>query len=191
VLPTLVTERLVLREIVPADAPDLFAFRSDPVEQQYNDAPLKTPGEARDLVDWLAREHRDIGALRWGLTLAGENRVVGLLGYNEIVPEHRRASVGYDLARALWGRGLATEAMGAVLDHGFDVLRLNRIEAHTEAANTASIRMLRRLGFWREGTFHDRFFDNGAYQDVALFVLLARDRRTPPSAAPGLGPEPR
>jgi hypothetical protein len=40
-------------------------------------------------------------------------------------------------------------------------------------------------------TFHDRFFDNGAYQDVALFVLITRDRRTPPSAAPSLGPEPR
>jgi hypothetical protein len=39
--------------------------------------------------------------------------------------------------------------------------------------------------------FHDRFFDNGAYQDVALFVLITRDRRTPPSAAPSLGPEPR
>lgn len=176
-LPTLVTDRLVLREIVPSDAPDLFAFRSDPIEQQYNDPPLRALDEARDLIDRLARDHRDTGALRWGLTLAGENRVVGLLGYNEIVPEHRRASVGYDLARRLWGRGLASEAMGAVLDHGFDVLALNRIEAHTEAANSASIRMLRRLGFWREGTFHDRFFDNGSYHDVALFVLLARDVR--------------
>jgi hypothetical protein len=41
------------------------------------------------------------------------------------------------------------------------------------------------------GPSHDRFFDNGAYQDVALFVLITRDRRTPPSAAPSLGPEPR
>ena len=64
-----------------------------------------------------------------------------------------------------------------VLDHGFELLALNRIEAHTESANAASIRMLRRLGFWQEGTFHDRFFDNGSYHDVALFVLLAKDTR--------------
>ncbi len=69
------------------------------------------------------------------------------------------------------------EAMRAVLDHGFGDLRLNRVEAHTNDVNASSIRMLRRLGFWREGTFHDRFREGAEFHDVALFVMLARDRR--------------
>jgi ribosomal-protein-alanine N-acetyltransferase len=180
VAPTLLTERLVLREIVPDDAADLFAFRSDPIEQRYNDPPLRTLDEAHDLIRRLDRERSEYGAVHWGVTLVGDDRVVGLLGYNEIVVEHRRASLGYDLARRLWGQGLATEALTAVLDHGFDALGLNRVEAHTDAANASSIRLLQRLGFWREGTFHDRFFEDDGYHDIALFVLLRRNR--PPRA---------
>lgn len=174
--PVLRTDRLVLRGLVAEDAADLFAFRSDPVEQRYNDPPLRTLDEAHDLIRRLDRDRREFGAQHWGVTLAGHDRVVGLLGYNEIVAEHRRASLGYDLARRLWGRGLATEALTAVLDHGFDTLGLNRVEAHTDAANASSIRLLQRLGFWREGTFHDRFLEADHYHDVALFVLLRRDR---------------
>jgi ribosomal-protein-alanine N-acetyltransferase len=174
--PVLVTERLVLRGIVADDAADLFAFRSDPVEQRYNDPPLRTLDEAHDLIRRLDRERREFDALHWGVTLAGDDRVVGLLGYNEVVAEHRRAALGYDLARRLWGRGLATEAITAVLDHGFGPLGLNRVEAHTDAANERSIRLLQRLGFWREGTFHDRFLEEDGYHDIALFVRLARER---------------
>jgi len=174
--PVLVTERLVLRGIVPDDAADLFAFRSDPVEQRYNDPPLVTLDEARDLVRRLDRERVENNALHWGVTLAGDDRVVGLLGYNEVVAEHRRAALGYDLARRLWGRGLATEAITAVLDHGFDALGRGRVEAHTDAANERSIRLLERLGFWREGTFHDRYLEADGYHDVALYVLLRRER---------------
>jgi RimJ/RimL family protein N-acetyltransferase len=174
--PVLVTERLVLRGIVPGDAADLFTFRSDPIEQRYNDAYLRTLDEAHDLIHRLDRERVENNALHWGVTLAGADRVVGLLGYNEVVAEHRRVALGYDLARRFWGRGLATEALTAVLDHGFGPLGLNRVEAHTDAANERSIRLLERLGFWREGTFHDRYLEEDGYHDIALFVRLGRDR---------------
>lgn len=176
VFPVLSTARLVLREIVPADAAALFAFRSDVEEQQHNDPPLRTLAEAHALIERLAAEYRDAGAVRWGLTLKDDGTVVGLLGYNYWAVPHARAGVGYDLSRRLWGRGLMSEAMAAVLNHGFDTMRLNRIEAHTNSENTASVRMLRRLGFWQEGTLHDQFYEDGAFHDVALYVLLRRDR---------------
>ena len=73
--PVLVTERLVLSGIVADDAADLFAFRSDPVEQRYNDPPLRTLDEAHDLIRRLDRERREFDALHWGVTLAGDDRV--------------------------------------------------------------------------------------------------------------------
>jgi ribosomal-protein-alanine N-acetyltransferase len=182
VIPVLETERLVLRPLVASDATALFAFRSDPIEQRWNDAPLTEEAQAGELIHRLAAEHHIVGALHWGLTLRGDDTVRGLLGYNEVVASDARAALGYDLARPLWGRGLMSEALRAVLDHGFDALRLNRVEAHTNDVNTPSIRMLRRLGFWREGTFHERFHEDGEYHDVALFVMLARDR---PGDRPG------
>jgi ribosomal-protein-alanine N-acetyltransferase len=186
VIPVLETERLVLRPLVASDATALFAFRSDPIEQRWNDAPLTEESQAGELIDRLAVEHHTVGALHWGLTLRGDDTVRGLLGYNEVVASDARAAVGYDLARPLWGRGLMAEALRAVLDHGFGALRLNRVEAHTNDVNTASIRLLRKLGFWREGTFHERFREDGEFHDVALFVMLARDRR--PTAAPSARP---
>ncbi|OLT21119.1 hypothetical protein BJF78_08675 [Pseudonocardia sp. CNS-139] len=122
------------------------------------------------------REQRELGARRWGITLTGDDTVVGLLGYNYWDVQHRRAAIGYDLKRSLWGKGLAAEAMELALGFGFDRMDLNRVEAHTDAANARSIRLLRRLGFWQEGTFHERYLEDGAFHDVALFVLLRRDR---------------
>jgi [ribosomal protein S5]-alanine N-acetyltransferase len=178
VIPVLETERLVLRPLVASDSAALFAFRSDPIEQRWNDAPLTEVSQAGELIDRLAVEHHTVGALHWGLTLrGGDDTVRGLLGYNEVVASDARAAVGYDLARPLWGRGLMAEALRAVLVHGFGALQLNRVEAHTNDVNTPSIRLLRKLGFWREGTFHERFREDGEYHDVALFVMLARDRR--------------
>ena len=115
--PVLTTRRIRLREIVPADAPDVFAFRRDPEEQRYNDPPFAHPDEADALIERLARDYREHGAVRWGLAL-DDDVVVGLFGFNSWDTTNRRASIGYDLKRSLWGHGLATEAMRSILAFG-------------------------------------------------------------------------
>ena len=55
-------------------------------------------------------------------------------------------------------------------------MALRPIAEHTDAANERSIRLLERLGFWQEGTFHDRFLEEDGYHDIALFVRLKRLR---------------
>ena len=61
-------------------------------------------------------------------------------------------NIGYDLARELWGQGLATEALTAAIRFGFSEIQFNRIEAETIADNEPSTRLLGRLGFAREET---------------------------------------
>jgi len=183
--PVLRPARPGLREVTPARASALVAVRRDPEEQRHNDSPLTEAGQAVDLVDRLARDHRERSALRWGLTLAGEDVVVGLLGFNSWDVHHGRADVGYDLSRRLWGRGLAAEAMTAVLDFGFDRMALQRIEIWTESANVRSVRMAERLGFVREGTLRGYVRaddpptaggDGGTRHDVDVFGMLRSDR---------------
>lgn len=79
--PVLTTARTVLREITSDDAEDLFVFRSDPEEQRHNDPPLTSLDQAHQLIYRLATGYREGSAVRWGLTLRGEDVVVGLLGY--------------------------------------------------------------------------------------------------------------
>ena len=169
------TERLILREIVAADAEDLFQFRSDPIEQKHNDPPMQHLDEAYKLIEWMAGEFRRKYAVRWGVTLKNDDRVIGLMGYNYWDEDNFKAGIGYDLKRSYWGQGMMPEAMRAAMRFGFERMNLNRIEAHTNSENTQSIRMLQKLGFWWEGTFHDHFFEDGAFHDVALFVILRRD----------------
>jgi [ribosomal protein S5]-alanine N-acetyltransferase len=145
--PTLTTERLVLREVVAEDAADLLAFRGDPEVQQYNLMPMKDTREALALVRTMQGWYVSRYAIQWGITLRGEDRVLGLCGIHDWSRERRRAALGYDLARAYWGLGIASEAVRAVLRFGFEDLDLDHIQALTVVENARSIRLLKRHGF--------------------------------------------
>ena len=181
--PTLTTKRLILREVVDADADDLLVFRGDPEVQRYNLDPMKTRSEALSLIrtmqGWFASRY----AIQWGITLRGEDRVLGLCGLHDWSRNHRRASLGYDLARSHWGRGIATESMNAVLRYGFEQMNLNRIEAVTIVDNTRSIRLLERLGFALEGVRRESSLENdGKFHGSAVYGLLRSEYR--PELAP-------
>ena len=86
--------------------------------------------------------------------------------------ENRSGEVGYSLSRAHWNRGYMTEALKAVIDFGFEVLLLNRIEAQHETANPASGRVMAKAGMQKEGVLRSRIFNKGKYVDVALYAIL-------------------
>jgi ribosomal-protein-alanine N-acetyltransferase len=171
--PTISTERLILRETVVADADDIFLFRGDREVQKYNTRPMRDVAEATALVHTMRAWYATHQAIQWGITVKGENRVVGLCGLHDWMRRHRRAAIGYDLVRGLWGQGLAYEAMSAVVQFGFERMNLNRIEAITIAENVRSIRLLHRLGFQREGIRRDYSLeDDGQFHSSAIFGLL-------------------
>lgn len=148
--PTITTARVALREIRRSDAPDIFRFRSDQEVQRYNTRPMRAVVEAQALVSTMQYWYRHGQAIQWGITVRPVDRVVGICGLHDWRPDQRRAMLGYDLAREHWGRGLAFEAMRAVLAFGFKQLGAARVEAITVAENARSVRLLERLGFLRE-----------------------------------------
>jgi ribosomal-protein-alanine N-acetyltransferase len=177
-LPTLTTERLTLREIADGDAPDLLIFRGDPEVQRYNTKPMTDLAEARSLIRtmqyWLARRQ----ALQWGITLTGERRVLGICGLHDWSHHDRSAFLGYDLTREHWGRGIATEAVRAVLVHGFEQMELHRVEAVTIVDNVRSIRLLERVGFRLEGVRRESSLeDDGQFHGRAIYGLLRPEFR--------------
>jgi len=182
--PTLTTERLILREVVAEDAEDLLAFRGDPEVQRYNLVPMKDAREARALVRTMQGWYVSRYAIQWGITLRGEDRVLGLCGLHDWNRQDRRAALGYDLVRSHWGRGLAHEAMQAVLRFGFEELDLDRVEALTIVENERSVRLLQRLGFQPEGIRRPGALDySGRFQGRAVYGLLRSDYEAGRSAA--------
>ncbi|MEO8393913.1 MAG: GNAT family protein, partial [Chloroflexota bacterium] len=118
-------------------------------------------------------DHRRID---WGITLKEpQTGLIGRCGFNYILRQDRRASIGYDLGYAYWGKGIMTEAVRAMARFGFEVLNLNRIEADAAAENVGSIRVLEKVGFQREGLQHEQYFEWDEFHDLVLFALLKKD----------------
>jgi ribosomal-protein-alanine N-acetyltransferase len=177
--PYLQTHRLRLRNLRLADADAVFRIRGDFEVTKFNTGPAYThPDQAGQLIVAIQQAYQEQTEIRWGITLTnGPDTVIGICGYNYWNRRDYRASIGYDLARAYWGRGIMTEAVAAIIAFGFMHMGLNRIEADAHARNRASIRVLEKLGFQHEGVQREQFFENGVFQDLVLFALLRSEYR--------------
>ncbi len=115
---------------------------------------------------------QDNEAIRWGITLKGEDRVLGSCGFHHFDAGFHRAETGYELNRAYWRQGMMTEAMSAILTYGFDFLGLHRVEAIIDMANEQSKGLLLKLGFTYEGNLRQRYFFRDRFEDEHYFGLL-------------------
>ncbi|MET8540663.1 GNAT family protein [Kitasatospora sp. NPDC004799] len=98
---------------------------------------------------------------------------------------HRAAQLGCVLARGHWGRGYAGETVGLLCGLAFGPLDLHRLTARVAVANEASVRVLTRLGFQREGRLRHDGCKDGVWTDSYLYALLADEWPAP--AAPAVG----
>lgn len=176
IFPELTTERLQLRRTLLTDAPDVLLFRGDAYVQRFNGPVYEEAAEAEALIHELHDEYFKRSGICWGITLKDEGKVIGLFGFHHWSKHHRRAEVGYDMNRAYWGQGIATEALRAMLRFGFSQMNLNRIYAGTIADNHESVRLLERLGFVREGTKRGLSWeDDGTFHDGAIYSMLQHE----------------
>jgi ribosomal-protein-alanine N-acetyltransferase len=178
VFPVLETERLTLRALRPDDAADHFALWSDPLVMAAHGSPPYTAiAQSEETIARYARDLASHDAVRWAITRRGDDRLIGTCGYHHLSREHHRSEIGYELQSACWRQGIMSEALRAVLRHGFLDMRLHRVEAVVDPQNHASSGLLRRLGFTYEACLRERFHDNGRFADDWFFALLAHEFR--------------
>ncbi|MBP7515626.1 MAG: GNAT family N-acetyltransferase [Flavobacteriales bacterium] len=174
VFPVLTTERLVLRQLRSSDAEQVFAIRSDPLVMRHVSRPLVlTMDDAFTLIERITSSVAANDAVQWAMTLKDDDRLIGIIGFWRIIKEHHYAELGYMLARDQWGRGLMSEAIGAVLPCGFNMLGFHKVEAITRPTNVASMRALEKNGFVREAQFKENIFWEGVFYDSLHYGLLA------------------
>jgi [ribosomal protein S5]-alanine N-acetyltransferase len=174
--PKLETERLVLREITPADADDLFSIFSDEETMRYwSCRPYTCIAQAQSLVESLAAAARAATGIHWAITLRGDNRLIGKCGYNEWRKRHRRGDISYIINPQYSGKGIVSEALCAMLDYGFGVMNLHSVEAGVTPGNDASTYLLEKLGFRLEGHLRESYFAEDRFVDSLIYSLLRRD----------------
>lgn len=151
-MPILETPRLILRELVPEDAPALARVLSDPETMRYYPAAYDQAG----VEQWIARNqarYRNDGVSLWAVVLKSTGEVIGDCGviYQEVEGEHFY-EIGYHLRRDHWGQGLATEGAIACRDWAFAHLPVDCLISLIRPENVPSQRVAERNGMtlWKE-----------------------------------------
>jgi len=167
------TARLHLEPLRAAHAAELFAVLSD--QRLYRWIPQDPPASL-DALAWrygmlegrLSPEGDEVW-LNWVLRLVPGGACVGTVQVT--VRADRSAYLAYELSVDAWGRGYASEACATVLQLLATTFGVGRVEAEVDTRNSASIRLLERLGFSRANLKHDADFFKGAASDEYLYEL--------------------
>jgi ribosomal-protein-alanine N-acetyltransferase len=139
------TDRLILRPCTAADVDVLLELWREPDVRRYLlDDHVVTRDEAAGHVAGFLQSADERGLFLWLAEAPDDSRLAGFVALR-LIDGTDEVEVYYGLAPRFWGQGLATEAARAVVDYGFKVLELPRIWARTDAPNTASVRVAKRL----------------------------------------------
>ena len=144
------TARLILRRPVLEDAPSIFErYARDPEVTRY--LPWR-PHESIERTEDFLRRCRDFWerneAFPWAIVLNAETQPIGMI---DLRPQGTRVEIGYVLARPFWGRGYMTEAARALVEWALSRPDVWRVWAVSDVENTASAKVLERVGMRREG----------------------------------------
>ena len=178
--PTLTTPRLRLRPFAQTDMDAIFALQSSPRVLRYWDSPpWKERAQAERFIALSGQMEQEGTGARLAIERAADREFIGWCNLFKWDPIFRSAKLGYCLDEPAWGHGFATEAAGALLRWAFDTLDLNRVQAEADTRNTASGRVLEKLGFFREGTLREDCIVDGEVSDSWVYGLLRREWKRP------------
>ncbi|MCU1342536.1 MAG: acetyltransferase [Candidatus Acidoferrum typicum] len=172
------TSRLLLRSIERGDVPAIVCL-AGAREIAATTANIPHPYAEHDAQSFLAHSEEEFRVGRsatFAVTISPRGDLCGAIGL-VITPAHERAELGYWIGVPYWGQGFATEAAGAVITFGFETLRLNRIHASHFAGNTASQRVLEKIGMRHEGPSRQHIRKWNRFIDLENYGLLASEFR--------------
>jgi RimJ/RimL family protein N-acetyltransferase len=166
---TIQTRRLLLRSFEQADTPAIVRLAG---AREIAATTLRIPHPYRqeDAENFISYSRQD-GRVVSAIVLKDTQQLCGAIGL-EVDKPNQRAELGYWIGVPYWGHGYATESAGAVIQHGFEVCKLNRIFAFHFRQNLASGRVLQKIGMRHEGCQRGHIYKWGQFIDLELYGLL-------------------
>jgi len=175
-LPTLQTERLILRRLSMSDAEDVFAYASDPeVARHVSWNAHATLEDSRAFLAAIVEQYHNGHVAGWGVEHRADRRLIGTAGFIYWNIDHARAEIGYAIGRSYWNAGYMTEAVREIIRFGFERMKLNRIEARCKVDNAGSARVMEKSGLRYEGTLRQQMIVKGEYRDLKMYAILRED----------------
>ena len=172
------TARLLLRSLESEDVSALVRLAGTK-EVAVTTLNIPYPYAEEDAYGFLAKASEDFGegrSVTFAISVAPARDLCGVIGLN-ITDAHNRAELGYWIGVPFWGKGYVTEAAKALVTFGFETLKLRRIFAHHFSGNTASGRVLEKIGMRHEGRSREHIRKWDQFVDIENYGLLAEEFR--------------
>lgn len=147
------TERLVLTLITEKELEKVHALHCLEETDQFNTLGIPENSEItrQILANWIAENNKEITQrYTFAVTLKSDTTFIGITGINLGKPKYKNAEVWFKFDVAFWNKGYATETLKEILNFGFNILNLHRIEAGCAVENVGSIKVLEKVGMLRE-----------------------------------------
>jgi len=175
-LPTLITDRLCLR---PFDLSDAKEVQRQAGNLNVAKTTLNVPHPYEDGMaeSWIST-HRSTFEKRQttilAVTLKESGQLIGCMSIDAIAGQ-KKAELGYWIGEEFWGKGYGTEAAREIVKYGFDVLKLNKIQARHSAENPASGKIMLKIGMEKEGFLKADMIRFDQVRDTVVYGLLNKD----------------
>ncbi|TKK66947.1 GNAT family N-acetyltransferase [Ilyomonas limi] len=147
-LPSLTTERLLLRQLQLTDDKAIFLLRNNEQVNAFIQRPLlNNINDAHDFISTINEGIENKEWLYWAMVLKNTQQLIGTICLWHFSNDNTTAEIGYELHPHFQGAGLMNEALQKIIDYGFTTLHLKTIEAYTQPDNKRSIQLLEKNYF--------------------------------------------
>lgn len=170
------TPRLRLRRMARRDKSDMYEYASRDIVTRYLLWRTHPDIEhTKRYLDYITTLYKSGEFFDFAIEYRENSKMIGTCGFAAIDEANNSAEVGYVLSPDYWGKGIATEALTAILRFAFCDIGLNRVEARYMTENIASRRVMEKCGMTFEGVYRKKLFVKGAYRDIGVCSILAEE----------------
>jgi ribosomal-protein-alanine N-acetyltransferase len=166
------TDRLLLRQFIDSDLPNVFKGLSHPDIIKYYGVNYQTLEATIAQMNFFADLEKNETGIWWAVCSLDNHVFYGAGGLNTLSKEHKKAEIGFWLLPDFWGKGIMTEAMPLICNYGFEKLGLHRIEGLVETENSNCKNAMAKLDFIHEGTMRDCEIKNGQFISLDIYAKL-------------------
>ena len=174
-LPVFKSRRVIMRELVKADATTLLSMLTSEEVAKFISPPPTTPEGFEKFIQWAIRERQAGKQMMFGIVPEGYEHAVGLVQIRAIAPRFSVAEWGFALGSPFWGTGLFLAGARTAVDFAFNHTDVHRLEARAAVHNHRGNGALRKLGAVQECILRGSLLKNGQYLDQFMWSILASD----------------
>ncbi|MBQ6702486.1 MAG: GNAT family N-acetyltransferase [Clostridia bacterium] len=175
-IPSIETDRLILRKLKVADFEDMYEYsKSDEVTKYLLWRSHPDEQYTRDYLKYIQSRYRAGDFFDWALEHKESGKMIGTCGFAKLDYDNNSAEIGYVINPAFWHKGYASEAVKKVIDFGFHTLNLHRIEARYIVGNEFSRKVMEKCGMIFEGIHRSSLMVKDSFVSVGYCAITADD----------------